>query len=293
MMFPLFRRGPTIGEWRAAYLGYAQRFGGTSQQGKARAFRRLASSVSDKTSTKKLTKSAVLALLQQVARDTTGGAANETAKHLRAAWSWGELCLGLPANPFAGISKQPHDEHPRYVPPVTDFGAVLAVAESLKDRTMLVLALHTAARRGEIFRLRWEDVDFDRGMIQFGTRKRAGGGMQYDWIAMSDALAGILAEYRAMTDGYGLVFTAPGGREYKTRSTWLRKLCHDAGVRRFGFHGLRHLSASLMAEAGLSIPTIQSVLRHRNPQTTSIYLHKIGSVREKLDRAFAVAGGMP
>ena len=292
-MFNLFRRGPTVGEWRAAYLSFARRFSDSTFGAKARAFRRLDGYFPDNTPVRKISKPAVLAMLQRVAQENSGGVANVMNKQLRCGWNWGEQYFALPGtNPFHRQPKFAADERPRYVPPVSDFSAVLDAAETLMDRAMLVLALHTAARRGEIFRLRWADVDFGRKLIQLGTRKRAGGGMQYDWIPMSDALGGILSEYRRETEGFGLVFPRRGhGNEcYTSRKPWLRKLCQVAGVKRFGFHSIRHLSASMMAAAGVSIPDIQSVLRHRDIQTTSIYLHRIGAmVGEKLDDVFRSA----
>jgi integrase len=177
----------------------------------------------------------------------------------------------------------PQDERPRYVPPLGDFEALHALATG-KDHAMLLTALHTAARRGEIFRLTWDDVDFTRGIIRLGTRKRAGGGMQYDWLPMTGSLsASLSALYR---QGGGYIFPRADGERYKVRTSFLRKMCAQAGVRRFGFHSIRHLSASLMAQHGMSISNIQYVLRHKSPLTTTLYLHRLGALKQDLDSVF-------
>jgi integrase len=151
---------------------------------------------------------------------------------------------------------------------------------------MLLTLLHTAARRGEIFRLAWSDVDFEHGTIRLGTRKRAGGGMQFDVIPMTAKLSEVLREHRKTCPGT-LVFPRPDGGRYLSRGNFFRDLCARVGVKRFGFHGVRHLSASVMARKGMAVPGIQAILRHRTPLTTARYLHRLGVLKQDLDRVFS------
>jgi integrase len=60
----------------------------------------------------------------------------------------------------------------RYVPSEEDFWTAYDAAVNQQDKAML----HTGARRSEVFRLTWEDVDFGRKQIRFGTRKTGHGG---------------------------------------------------------------------------------------------------------------------
>jgi integrase len=49
-----------------------------------------------------------------------------------------------------------------------------------------------------------------------------------------------------------------------------------AGYRgRFGFHNLRHSLATYFADNDVSLPVIQSILRHAKPTTTAVYLHRV------------------
>jgi hypothetical protein len=52
------------------------------------------------------------------------------------------------------VDKMPEERQPRYVPPEEDFWKVFEIAGG-QDKVMLLAFLHSAARRGEIFRLDW------------------------------------------------------------------------------------------------------------------------------------------
>ncbi|MBN1102204.1 MAG: tyrosine-type recombinase/integrase [Deltaproteobacteria bacterium] len=56
----------------------------------------------------------------------------------------------------------------------------------------------------------------------------------------------------------------------------MRRICDRAGVKRFGFHAIRHLSASILYGLGYDVATIQAILRHRSPNTTERYLKTLG-----------------
>jgi len=65
------------------------------------------------------------------------------------------------------------------VPTEDDFWTVLDSTEG-QDKVMLLTFIHTAGRRGEIYRLQWKDVDFDTQCIRLKTRKRKGDSLESD-----------------------------------------------------------------------------------------------------------------
>jgi integrase len=65
----------------------------------------------------------------------------------------------------------------------------------------------------------------------------------------------------------------------------MERLCGAAKVKAFGFHAIRHLTASILFRHGYELGAIQVILRHQSPSTTDRYLKRIGleRVREVLE----------
>jgi integrase len=221
-------------------------------------------------------------------KESSGNAANKDRKNLVAAWNWGKEYMEprLPEFNPCWIKKMPEVRHPRYIPPEENFWKVYDVAEG-QDQVMLLTFLYTAGRRSEIFRLKWEDVDFKNKTIGLWTRKRVGGDFEYDKIPLAAELEKSLwwwNENRPLKETpYVFVcldeteFTKEYyGKPFRIRQHFMKKLCDKADVKHFGFHSIRHLTASILYHKGYSLAVIQDVLRHRSPTTTNRYLKKLG-----------------
>jgi integrase len=172
---------------------------------------------------------------------------------------------------------------------------VYAVAEG-QDKVMLLAFLHLGARRGELFRMEWVDVDWANSRIRLWTRKRKDGAYEYDWLPMTKELRASLRlwwETRPVKDKPHVflcldktAFTREHfGRAFKYRLRFMKRLCVKAKVVPFGFHAIRHLTASTLFNKGYDVGIIQSILRHKSPSTTERYLKSIGleRVRDALE----------
>ncbi|MFO7716104.1 MAG: tyrosine-type recombinase/integrase [Desulfosarcina sp.] len=155
---------------------------------------------------------------------------------------------------------------------------------------MLLAFLHLASRRGEIFRMEWSHVDWGNGRLQLWTRKRKDGSLEYDWLPMTKELRKSLRwwwEHRPIKDSPYVFLSLnehPGqkenyGQPFVSNQKFMRRICKEAGVKHFGFHAIRHLTASILYHQGEPVAHIQAILRHRSPKTTEQYLRSIGLER--------------
>ena len=285
-------------EWSQAYLDYAKaKFVRISYDEKRYTFARFFKVVEPELHVAELKPARVQAYLTAQKLERSGYAANKDRKNLLAAWNWGMKYMSpcLPAPNPCLVEKMPEVRSPRYVPPAEDFWKVYELAEG-QNRVMLLACLHLAARRGEIFRLTWQDIDFGHNRVRLWTRKRRGGDLEYDWLPLTKALKQALLwwwENRPIKDQphvFLCLDEKPFSREFygqpfKYRLHFLETLCARAKVAKFGFHAIRHLTASTLYELGYEVAVIQAILRHMNPNTTERYLKTLGleSVRDALE----------
>ncbi len=288
----------SLGDWAQKYLDYAQaKFVHKTYIEKKAVFRMFFQEIDPALPVTALTPAKVLAYVQKQKNKRSGYAANKDRKNLVAAWNWGMKYMEppLPAPNPCLVEKMPEVRTPRYIPPEKDFWKVFEAAEDEQDRIMLLAFLHLAARRGEIFRLKISDLDFENNRIRLWTRKRQGGNFEHDWLPMTRELHKALSwwlENREIESEYVFVcldrnaFTTEHyGKPFAYRLQFMRRLCDRAGVKRFGFHAIRHLTASQLFKKGYSVGIIQAILRHKSASTTERYLKTLGleNVREALE----------
>jgi integrase len=143
-------------------------------------------------------------------------------------------------------------------------------------REMMLLALYTGMRRGEILRLTWDAVDFQRGIL---TLKEPKSGTDEKIPLPDDARE--LLKNRPRRDGAAYVFP---GRKIKDReerpradaAKSFRAIREAAGLPASfrPMHGLRHTFASMLASSGeVDLYTLQRLLTHKSGAMTARYAH--------------------
>lgn len=152
-------------------------------------------------------------------------------------------------------------------------------------KPIVIFALNTGMRRGEILSLRWKDLDLKNGIILIpDTATKTG---QKREIPMTEAVERLLtAMVRPLNDAVP-VFGTP----LRVRESF-EKACKKAGIYDFRFHDLRHTFASQLVMAGTDIQTVSKLLGHTTLTMTLRYAHLSHSHLARgirmLDRVFAV-----
>jgi integrase len=141
-------------------------------------------------------------------------------------------------------------------------------------RQIVVFALYTGTRRGEICNLQWGDVDFTNDLIRIRNRDtfRVKGGHPRT-IPMHPLIRKQLLQ-QIQQDGY--VFRDTKGKPFTPHylSRTFRQYIHKNGLpRKYHFHSLRHTCASWLVQAQIPLYDVQQILGHRNITTTQIYSH--------------------
>jgi len=149
---------------------------------------------------------------------------------------------------------------------------------------MMKMALFTGMRRGELFKLRWADIDFKRGFIKIRDPK---GGIDQT-IPLNDAAAAVLKSLPEKESDF--VFPGKAGGERTDINHQIKLIKEQAGLPKDfrALHGLRHCFASLMASSGkVDLYVLQRLLTHKTPAMTQRYAHLRD---EALKRASNLAG---
>ncbi len=153
----------------------------------------------------------------------------------------------------------------------------------IQAANIMRLALYTGMRRGEMFKLKWDDIDFQRGFISIKNPK---GGVSQK-IPLNEQARQVL-ESHPRTAEY--VFVGIGGKPFT--EIWRRvnpiKEAAELPEDFRALHGLRHTYASMLASSGkVDLYTLQKLLTHKSPVMTQRYAHLRD---EALKNASALAG---
>jgi len=199
--------------------------------------------------------------------------------------AWGYLEKGK--NPTENVKKLPESKGRIRFLSLEEAKALLAAA-SPHLRPIIVTALETGMRRGEILRLTWEDLDKKNGILYVKEAKN--GDPRH--VPMSARLQATLkALPRRLGTDYvftgGLRHTPAGGKlrrplnqpvgkigkPFQDVDSAFRNACEKAGIVDFHFHDLRHTAASYMVMAGVPMKTVGEILGHKTATMTERYSH--------------------
>lgn len=134
---------------------------------------------------------------------------------------------------------------------------------------LVVIAISTGARQGELMSLRWKDVDLVRGSAVVHDTKNG----ERRALPLQGHAREIIAEFRKVRRvDSDLVFVGAEGLARFPRKPWLAAVA-QAKIKDFRFHDLRHSAASYLAMNGATLAEIAEILGHKTLVMVKRYSH--------------------
>ena len=190
----------------------------------------------------------------------------------------------ITSNPCRKVRKpKPAPARQRYLTPEEESRLLAALTEPLLPgqrelRHAITIALNTGMRQGEIYSLRWHQLDFGRQVVTLRHTKTN----QPRTIPLNRVLRELLTRLHADPERDEQVLT----RCYHSR-LWM-DTCRRAGITGLTFHDLRHTAATRLAESGVDTFTISAILGQTTVQMTARYAH---ATSDGTRRAVEALGG--
>lgn len=173
----------------------------------------------------------------------------------------------IPANPLARLHMERERKIRRHCISVAEEQALIATAPEHLGR-IIIAALDTGMRRGEITHQLWEDIDFARRLLFVTKSKTAEGEMRE--IPLTGRLTELL---KSIQQAKGLVFTYREEAVCIIKRSWKSAL-RRSGVRPVRFHDLRHAFNTRLMEAGVIQEVRMALMGHSTGHSLhSVYTH--------------------
>ena len=177
-------------------------------------------------------------------------------------------------NPCRGVKRMPEPNGRVRFLDDDERARLLAACKASKYprlHAIVLMAMLTGARLGELLALRWSDLDLERGVAQLGRTKN---GDRRTLVLLPHVVAA-LRPFASEGGAGRFVFGSMKTRHQTPAdigSAWHAAIAR-AEIQDFKFHDLRHCCASYLAQAGVPLNVIAEVLGHRKLDMTRRYAH--------------------
>ena len=173
----------------------------------------------------------------------------------------------LAANSLSRMPMVRERRKPRSVMTFDEEARLLSQAAPHLQR-LIIAALDTGMRRGELLSQRWEHIEFSRRLLSVTHSKTAGGEARE--IPLTTRLYELLS---AAPQKEGIVFLFKGRPLHRIKTAWAAAI-RRAGIRYYRFHDLRHTFNTRLMEAGVMQEVRKALMGHSSGEDVhSIYTH--------------------
>lgn len=136
---------------------------------------------------------------------------------------------------------------------------------------LIILAVNTGMRRGEIFSLEWSNVNLEKEFLTVTSCNSKSGKGRH--IPLNQKAKQVLIRWLDDTNANGFVFKNADGQPLKDIKKAWGNLLKDAEINDSSFHDLRHHFASKLAMAGVDLNTVRELMWHNDLKMTLRYAH--------------------
>jgi integrase len=136
-------------------------------------------------------------------------------------------------------------------------------------RPIVITALNTGMRRGEVLSLKWDNVDLKNGFILLDVTKNG----DRREIPINDTLKGVFQKLTRRIDVPWVFYDPKTGNRYQEVKRSFHTTLRKSKIQDFHFHDLRHTFASHMVMAGEDLTTVKELLGHKTLTMTLRYAH--------------------
>jgi len=139
-------------------------------------------------------------------------------------------------------------------------------------RPLVLVALNTGLRRGELFSLRWSDVTADMLTVRAAAAKTA----TTRHLPLSVEAKQVFTDWRKQSEhsaGEDLVFPGANSKRLTNVNKAWETVCELAKLVNFRFHDCRHHFASSLVQRGVDLNVVRELMGHKNITMTLRYAH--------------------
>jgi len=233
-------------------------------------------------------------VLHQIAARRTGSTVNRYKSHLSAMFTYlirhpDYKRLGL-NNPVRAESVGRYRENKakqRFLSYDEQARLLAAAKQARWDRfyLLIIMALTTGARKGELLGLKWSDIDLSARLALIEKTKTD----KPRLLPLTKPVIEELMRFREHSESLVFKNTVSPHRPHDIKQAWLFAL-ERAGIEACRFHDLRHTAASNLVRAGRTLFEVGTLLGHSSPQMTQRYAHL--AISDTLSMVDRVMGGL-
>ena len=178
-------------------------------------------------------------------------------------YHWGKAT----SNPVKGVKLLKEDnKRLRYLEKEEIVKLLANCRQHLKP--IVILALNTGMRRGEILNLKWRDVDIKRDVIYLLNTKSGEKREQ----PINEQVKTALIRTRKHPQSPYVFYKKDGSPIGDIKKSFFTALI-KSGINNFRFHDLRHTFASHLVMSGVDLNTVRELMGHKSIEMTQRYAH--------------------